>query len=80
MDKQSLKKKLHEQIDAMDDEYALRLLHEAAIEYGKEATDQDEGLSLDQVQRLHESIEQFNQGKWKPHDEVMQLSRTWLHK
>jgi hypothetical protein len=79
MDKELLKKKLHEQIDAMDDEMALQMLHEAAVEYSK-AEDAREELTPTQLERLKESIQQLENGQWKSHDEVMKLSRTWLQK
>jgi hypothetical protein len=79
MDKELLKKKLHEQIDAMDDEMALQMLHEAAVEYGKSSNIQDE-LTPGQIKRLEESLQQLDNGEWKSHEEVMKLSKTWLQK
>jgi hypothetical protein len=82
MDKDALKKKLHEQIDAIDDELSLQMLHEAAVEYGKaeDKSMQEDELTPDQVKRLEESIRQLDSGQWKSHEEVMKLSRTWLQK
>jgi len=79
MDKESLKKKLHEQIDALDDELALHMLHEAAAEYGK-AVDVSEDLTPEQMERLNKSLKQLDNGEWKSHEEVMKLSKTWLKK
>ena len=79
MDKEILKKKLHEQIDAMDDEMALQMLHEAAAEYGKVEDKQDD-LTPEQIERLKESLKQLDNGQWKYHEEVMKLSKTWLKK
>ena len=79
MDKELLKKKLHEQIDAMDDELALQMLHEAAVEYSKEK-DTPGDLTPEQLKGLQESIQQLENGQWKSHEEVMKLSKTWLRK
>lgn len=79
MDKEMLKKKLHEQIDALDDELSLQMLHDAAVDYGKLEDFQNE-LNPEQVKRLQDSIQQLDNGKWKSHEEVMKLSRTWLRK
>jgi len=79
MDKESLKRKLHEQIDAIDDEQALQTLHEAAIDYSNSQNIEGE-LNAEQLKRLQDSIEQLNKGKWKSNEEVVKLSRTWLQK
>jgi hypothetical protein len=79
MDKETLKKKLHEQIDALDDELSLQILHEAAVDYGK-LEDFHNELNPEQVKRLRDSIQQLDNGQWKSHEEVMKLSRTWLRK
>ena len=79
MDKELLKKKLHEQIDAMDDEVALQMLHEAAAEYSKAENVQDE-LTPEQIKMLNESLQQLDNGEWKSHEDVVKLSKTWLQK
>ena len=79
MDKELLKKKLHEQIDALDDGLALQLLHEAAVEYSK-AEDTCDDLTPEQIERLNESLRQLDNGQLKSHEEVMKLSKAWLRK
>jgi hypothetical protein len=79
MDKDLLKKKLHEQIDAIEDEVVLQMLHEAAAEYNTAAEVRDD-LTPEQEERLKKSLEQLDNGQWKSHEEVMKLSRTWLQK
>ena len=79
MDKDLLKKKLHEQIDALDDELALQMLHEAAVEYGKAPETRDD-LTPEQLEGIRKSIQQLENGQWKSHEEVMKLSKTWLQK
>lgn len=81
MDKKKLKETLHRQIDELDDEMALQMLHEAVAEYGriKEGEPVDE-LTPAQLKRLDESLDQLDNGQWKSHEEVMKLSRSWLIK
>ncbi len=78
MDKDSLKKKLHEQIDAMDDELSLQMLHEAAAEYGKAGDILD--VTRQKLKRLEKSLEQANNGNTVSHDEGMKMSKGWLVK
>jgi hypothetical protein len=81
MDKKKIKEKLHQYIDNLEDEAALQMLHEAAVEYETaEKRDIVDDLTPEQFKRLEESIKQLDNGQWKSHDEVMKLSRTWLRK
>jgi phage terminase small subunit len=81
MDKKKLKEKLHRQIDDLEEEMALQMLHEAAAEYAKtEKDDVADELTPEQVERLNESLRQLDNGQWKTHEEVMKLSKTWLTK
>lgn len=77
MDKDLLKKKLHEQIDAIEDEMALHMLHEAAVEYGKPESIQED-LTPAQVERLKKSIEQAKNGDTISHEEAKKRMREWL--
>jgi hypothetical protein len=78
MDKKELKEKLYRQIEEMEDEQALNMLHEAAVEYGR--MNETEELTPAQLQRLDESLKQLDNGQWKSHEEVSKLARTWLRK
>lgn len=80
MDKKKLKEKLHQYIDNLEDETALQMLHEAAVEYEKAGKEAEDDLTPEQRERLKDSLQQLNNGQWKSHDEVMKLSRTWLQK
>jgi hypothetical protein len=76
-----LKEKLHQYIDNLEDENALQMLHEAAVEYETAGNKPEEGeLTPELRERLKQSLQQLNNGQWKSHDEVMKLSRTWLQK
>jgi hypothetical protein len=79
MDKESLKKKLHEQIDAMDDELSLQMLHDAAVEYGKaEDKDTRDELTPEQIKRLEKSFKQSEEGKTVSHEEAKKRIKEWL--
>ena len=81
MDKKKLKEELHQYIDNLEDETALQMLHEAAVAYEKAGeSDIINELTLQQQERLKESLEQLNNGQWKSHEEVMKEARTWLRK
>ncbi|HTE09611.1 MAG TPA: hypothetical protein VK645_01555 [Chitinophagaceae bacterium] len=77
MDKELLKKKLHEQIDALDDELALQMLHEAAVEYSK-AEDTRDDLTPEQLERLKKSLEQAEKGNTVSHEEAKKRIKEWL--
>lgn len=79
MDKKKLKEKLHRQIDDLEDEMALQMLHEAAAEYAKaEETDVEDELTPEQLKRLEQSIEQHRNGKTYTHEEVQKKIQEWL--
>jgi len=81
MDKKKLKEKLHQYIDDLEDENALQMLHEAAVDYerleGKDILDE---LSPDQLARLQESIKQLEEGKTISHEEAMKRIAAWRSK
>jgi hypothetical protein len=81
MDKKKLKEKLHQYIDNLDDENALQMLHEAAVDYerlgGKDIVDE---LTPDQLARLQESIKQADEGKTISHKEAMKQIASWRSK
>lgn len=81
MDKQKLKEKLHQYIDNLEDENALNMLHEAAVEYkrleGKDIVDE---LTPDQLARLQESIKQADEGKTISHEDAMKRIASWRSK
>ena len=78
MDKDLLKKKLHEQIDALDNERALPVPNETTVQYSN-AEYLHDNLTQGQLKGLQESIHQLENGQWKSHEEVMKLA-TWLQK
>lgn len=81
MNKQQLKQRLHKEIDAIEDENALHMLNEAAVEYTR-LKDKDilDELSPDQLKELKDSLNQLDKGQWTSHEEVRKLSRAWLQR
>ena len=78
MDKKKLKEELHQYIDKLEDEGALQMLHEAAVDYerlgGKDILDE---LTPEQFSRLQESIRQADEGKTISHEEAMKRIASW---
>jgi len=78
MDKKKLKEELHQYIDKLEDEGALRMLHEAAVDYerlgGRDILDE---LTPEQLARLQDSIRQADEGKTISHEEAMKRIASW---
>ncbi len=81
MDVKLLKENIRKQIDALQNEAALQVLHDAAVDYntfnGKDVLD---ALSDEQKKRLAQSMAQANEGNTIPHAEAMQLLSKWRNK
>jgi gas vesicle protein len=74
-----LKDKIHNQIDDLEDEIALQMLQEAAAVYSSPSKkDILDELTDDQKKRLHDSIQQANDGKTLTNEEVKQKAKEWL--
>ncbi len=81
MDTNKIRQQLHELVDKIDNEDQLNLLHEAAEMYAAvELDDKDPELTEEQYKKLEASIQQANEGKLIPHDEVMQMAKQWRTK
>lgn len=72
MDKKELKQKLHEQIEAIEDEKALQMFHEVFVDFvtqhGKDFIDE---FSPDQKSALEEAIKQADEERTISHEEAM---------
>jgi hypothetical protein len=55
------------------------MLHEAALEYGKAESIEDE-LTPEQIERLKKSFEQSENGKTVSHEEAQKRIKEWLTK
>jgi predicted transcriptional regulator len=81
MGKKKLKEKLHQYIDNLEDEAALQMLHEAAVEYEKTGKrDILDELTPEQLASLQESIKQADEGKTISHDEALKRIAAWRSK
>lgn len=81
MNTQALKENLHKQVDALQDEIALQLLHDAAVDYNRfSGNDVFDTLSEEQKRRLAHSIQQADEGNTIPHDEAMKRIAQWRNK
>jgi predicted transcriptional regulator len=80
MAKAEIKKQLHEFIDMIEDESQLQMLNEAAEVYATKQPDIIDLLTPEQLSRLEESINQAEEGKLTPHEEVKKISSQWLTK
>lgn len=70
MDKKKIKEKLHQYIDNLEDEAALQMLLESAVEYGK----------ADKKNIQEESIKQVDEGKTVSHEEAVKRIAEWAFK
>lgn len=74
-----LKANFHKLIDRIEDEDQLRDMYEAVSDYAFEKGELD-ALSPDQVERIKNSLAQYEQGEGIPHAVVMQEFNQWLGK
>lgn len=80
MAKAEIKKKLHQFIDMIEDESQLQMLNDAAEVYATKQPDIIDLLTPEQLNRLEDSINQADEGKLTPHEEVKKISSQWLTK
>ncbi len=80
METSDLKKQLYAYIDMIEDETKLEMLCEAAEAYAKKQPDILDLLTPEQLERLKESIQQADEGKTIPHEEVMKMAKEWINK
>ncbi len=76
-----MKAAIHEKIDQLNNETVLQMLEEAITTYSS-SSEKDilDELTPEQQKRLKESVEQTNDGKTIPDDEVKQKAKEWLSK
>ncbi len=79
--KPDIKEQLHNYIDMIEDEAQLEMLHDAAEVYAaRKQPDVIDYLPPEQLKRLAQSIQQSDEGKLTPHEDVIKLSKQWLTK
>ena len=81
MGKQDIKLKIHQLIDEMDDETALQMLYEDAVEYKTSSHEvADEELTKEQWTLIEKAREEIKNGQYKTYDEVKEHFAKWLTK
>jgi predicted transcriptional regulator len=74
-----LKANFHKLIDRIQDEEQLRDMYEAVADYAFENGELD-ALTPDQIERIKNSLDQYERGEAIPHETVMQNLKQWLGK
>jgi anti-sigma28 factor (negative regulator of flagellin synthesis) len=82
MSKESLRNKLHEIVDSIEDEQALSILMEDAVMYQTRQTEEvdADGLTASQWAKIEESRQQIRDGHYKTYEEVKAHFDKWLTK
>ena len=76
MSKEEIKKKIHDLIDGIDDETALQMLYEDAVEYTTSSETDDE-LTDAQWASIQKGMQQIENGEYYTHEEVMEKIKAW---
>lgn len=79
MDIYKIRQQILENLDLIEDESHLQMLHDLSATYAnKKPEDIIEYLSPDQLERLEKSIRQSKIGNTVSHEELKQISKQWL--
>ncbi len=78
MNKETLRKKIHTLIEAIDDEAALQLLMEDAATYSKHVVEADDNLTTAQWAAIEQAREQIKNGQFKSYESVKEHFAQWL--
>ena len=77
MSKEEIKKKIHELIDCIDDETALQMLYEDAVEYTTSSETRDDNLTDEQWASIKKGMQQIENAEYYTHEEVMEKIKAW---
>ena len=77
MSKNKIKQKIHELIDEMDDEAALQMLYEDAVEYKVSSTVAIDELTEEQWAEVDKGLKQIENDETSTTEEVMQHLKEW---
>ncbi len=80
MSKETLRKKIHEMVDAIEDEAALNVLLEDAAVYTKPDAMQNDDLTPEQWAVIEQAREQIKNGQFKTYAAVKEHFAEWLTK
>jgi predicted transcriptional regulator len=76
MEKKKIKEKIHKLIEEIEDEGALQMLYDDAVEYTTQE-ETDEELSEEQWASIQRGLKQIEDGETYTHEEVMQHLMEW---
>lgn len=77
MSTDNIKQKFHQLIDEIDDETALQMLYEDAVEY-KTAATEDDDLTEEQWAAIETARTQIKNGEYHTYEEVKEHFSKWL--
>jgi len=80
MDKEEIKQKIHKLVEEMEDETALQMLYEEAVEYKTAAVVEEDELTAEQWRLIEKASEEIKNGKYHTYDEVKEHFAKWLTK
>lgn len=82
MSKESLRNKLHEIVDSIEDEQTLNILMEDAVMYRTHQAEEvdEDGLTPSQWAKLKLAQKQIEDGNFKTHEEMKAHFAQWLTK
>lgn len=80
MGKAEIKQKIHNLIDEMDDETALQMLYEEAVEYKTSSNIEDDDLTQEQWAEIETARLQIKNGESHTYEEVKEHFSKWLTK
>ncbi len=78
MSSPEIKKKLHNNINQIEDETALHLLNEAAEAYATKQPDILDLLTTEQLEELRTAQQQIKEGRGISNEKIVQMSREWI--
>ena len=77
MSTDNIKQKIHQLIDELDDETALQMLYEDAVEYKTAVTVVYDDLTEEQWAEIDTGLKQIENGETYTSDEVLQHLKEW---
>ena len=80
MSKDNIKQKIHQLIDELDDEDALQILYEDAVEYKTTSHIKDDDLTEEQWAAIETARAQIKNGEFHTYEEVKEHFSKWLTK
>ena len=78
MSKEEIKQKIHRLIEEIEDETALQILYEDAVEYNTKSDVGEEELPEEQWAKIEKARSEIRKGQFHTYDEVKQHFAKWL--